>query len=54
MTTTDGVTDQTAPALIATLGGHYYTSAEVFAEDQSRIFETMWFCAARSGASANR
>ncbi|MBS1693559.1 MAG: aromatic ring-hydroxylating dioxygenase subunit alpha [Actinobacteria bacterium] len=53
MTTTDGVTDQTAPALIATLGGHYYTSAEVFAEEQSRIFETMWFCAARSGDLPN-
>lgn len=37
-----------APALLATLGGHYYTSAEVFAAEQERIFEATWFCAARS------
>ena len=37
-----------APALLATLGGHYYTSADVFADEQERIFENMWFCAVRS------
>src|SRR3712207_7119292 len=43
MTTTD------LPAsLISTLPGHYYTDPAVFALEQSRVFETMWFCAVRS------
>jgi Rieske 2Fe-2S family protein len=43
MTTTD------LPAsLIPTLAGHYYTDPAVFALEQSRIFEQMWFCAVRS------
>jgi len=48
-------TDQTdkASALIATLAGHCYTSADVFAREQSRILETMWFCAARSDELPN-
>jgi glycine betaine catabolism A len=37
-----------APALRATLGGNYYASADVFAAEQERIFENMWFCAVRS------
>lgn len=37
-----------SPALRATLGGHYYTSPEVFAAEQEHIFENMWFCAVRS------
>ena len=37
-----------APALRATLGGNYYTSADVFATEQEHIFENMWFCAVRS------
>jgi glycine betaine catabolism A len=37
-----------APALRATLGGNYYASPEVFAAEQERIFENMWFCAVRS------
>jgi Rieske 2Fe-2S family protein len=37
-----------APALLATLGGHFYTSSEVFADEQERIFENMWFCSVRS------
>lgn len=41
------------PALRATLGGHYYTSPQVFAAEQERIFETMWFCAARSSDLAS-
>ncbi|MDT5014604.1 MAG: glycine betaine catabolism [Mycobacterium sp.] len=40
-------TDQ-PPALLATLGGDYYTSATVFAAEQERIFESMWFCATRT------
>jgi len=35
-------------ALLATLGGKYYTSPEVFAAEQQHIFENMWFCAVRS------
>ncbi|MCK0174371.1 MULTISPECIES: aromatic ring-hydroxylating dioxygenase subunit alpha [Mycobacteriaceae] len=35
-------------ALLATLSGEYYTSPAVFAAEQERIFENMWFCAAHS------
>lgn len=37
------------PSLIATLGGHYYTDPTIFGLEQSQIFESMWFCAVRSG-----
>ncbi|GAB3843751.1 aromatic ring-hydroxylating dioxygenase subunit alpha [Dactylosporangium cerinum] len=36
------------PSLIATLPGNAYTDPQVFAQEQERIFEAMWFCAARS------
>ncbi|MDZ4264694.1 MAG: aromatic ring-hydroxylating dioxygenase subunit alpha [Mycobacterium sp.] len=39
---------QPPSALRATLGGAYYASPDVFAAEQDRIFETMWFCATRS------
>ncbi len=42
-----------SPALLATLTGDYYTSAEVFETEQDQIFEKSWFCAARSGDLAN-
>jgi Rieske 2Fe-2S family protein len=35
------------PSLISTLPGHYYTDPDVFAVEQQKIFEAMWFCAAR-------
>ncbi|BBH68813.1 (2Fe-2S) ferredoxin [Actinoplanes sp. OR16] len=35
-------------SLMPTLPGHYYTDPEIFALEQSRIFETMWFCVARA------
>ncbi len=35
-------------SLIPTLGGAYYTDPEVFAREQARIFERMWFCVVRS------
>jgi glycine betaine catabolism A len=35
-------------ALLATLGGNYYASNDVFAAEQEHIFENMWFCAVRS------
>ena len=40
-------------SLIPTLPGHYYTDPEVFAREQSRIFETMWFCAVRASDLPN-
>src|SRR3954471_5763645 len=39
---------ETSPSLIATLPGATYTDEAVFAAEQERIFEAMWFCAARS------
>lgn len=36
------------PTLLATLGGEFYTSADVFAAEQDRIFESSWVCAARA------
>ena len=33
---------------LPTLAGDYYTSRRVFAAEQERIFESMWFCAVRS------
>ncbi len=36
-------------SLIPTLGGHWYADERVFAAEQMRLFERMWFCAARSG-----
>ncbi|MET7657249.1 aromatic ring-hydroxylating dioxygenase subunit alpha, partial [Streptomyces sp. NPDC005486] len=35
-------------SLIATLPGSSYTDPEFFAQEQERIFETMWFCVARA------
>ncbi|MER6415275.1 aromatic ring-hydroxylating dioxygenase subunit alpha, partial [Streptomyces humidus] len=34
-------------SLIATLPGSSYTDPAVFAQEQERIFEAMWFCVAR-------
>lgn len=56
MTTTDSPMDlavSTAAvppdsSLISTLPGHYYTDPEIFAAEQRRLFEAMWFCAVRS------
>jgi Rieske 2Fe-2S family protein len=36
------------PSLISTLPGRYYTDPDVFALEQKRIFESMWFCAVRA------
>jgi phenylpropionate dioxygenase-like ring-hydroxylating dioxygenase large terminal subunit len=35
------------PSLLATLPGHYYTDPTVFALEQDRVFESMWFAVAR-------
>ena len=39
--------DMTTPSLIPTLPGRYYTDPAIFALEQERIFETMWFCVVR-------
>ncbi|GGK45199.1 (2Fe-2S) ferredoxin [Planomonospora parontospora subsp. parontospora] len=36
------------PSLIATLPGSFYSDDAVFALEQERIFESMWFCAVRA------
>lgn len=35
------------PSLLPTLPGTYYTDPAIFAAEQQRIFEAMWFCAVR-------
>ena len=35
-------------SLIATLPGTSYTDPAIFAQEQERIFEAMWFCAVRA------
>lgn len=35
------------PSLMATLPGQHYTDPTIFALEQSRVFETEWFCAVR-------
>ena len=43
------VTSTSLPdSLIATLPGSSYTDPGIFAQEQERIFEAMWFCAARA------
>ncbi|GAB3358409.1 aromatic ring-hydroxylating oxygenase subunit alpha [Modestobacter lapidis] len=37
-----------AASLIRTLPGRYYTDPDVFAREQTRVFEEMWCCAVRS------
>jgi Rieske 2Fe-2S family protein len=40
--------DSLTESLIRTLPGHAYSSREIFTAEQEKIFEQMWFCAARS------
>jgi Rieske 2Fe-2S family protein len=43
------VTSTSLPdSLIATLPGSSYTDPDLFAQEQERIFEAMWFCVARA------
>ncbi|HEX3788769.1 MAG TPA: aromatic ring-hydroxylating dioxygenase subunit alpha [Pseudonocardiaceae bacterium] len=35
-------------SLLRTLPGRYYTDPELFAAEQSAVFESLWFCAVRS------
>ena len=48
------IADETPPqsALLTTLGGTYYTSEVVFADEQTRIFEAMWMCTVRTAELA--
>ena len=39
---------QLPESLISTLPGRFYTDPQVFAQEQAKIFEEMWFCAARA------
>jgi len=39
--------DSISDSLVRTLPGHAYSSPQVFAQEQEKIFEQMWFCAAR-------
>ncbi|MBL7490114.1 aromatic ring-hydroxylating dioxygenase subunit alpha [Frankia sp. AgB1.9] len=45
MTDPAGGTERAGPSLLPTLPGAAYTSAEVFAREQERIFERLWTCA---------
>lgn len=40
------------PSLISTLPGEYYTDSGLFALEQERVFEAMWFCVARAAELA--
>ena len=42
----------TTPSLIRTLPGQYYTDPAIFAAEQEKVFESMWFCVARAGELA--
>jgi glycine betaine catabolism A len=47
------VTSTSLPdSLIATLPGSSYTDPGIFAQEQERVFETMWFCVARGSELA--
>jgi Rieske 2Fe-2S family protein len=41
-------TTQLPESLISTLPGHFYTDPQIFALEQAKIFEDMWFCAIRA------
>ncbi|NAZ81649.1 Rieske 2Fe-2S domain-containing protein [Kineococcus sp. R8] len=45
---TDTTRAPLSEGLLPTLGGHWYTDPGVFALEQERIFEQMWFCAVRA------
>src|ERR1700722_6900620 len=48
-TTADNASTAALPAsLLPTMPGHYYNDPAIFALEQAKIFEAMWFCAVRS------
>ncbi|MDH6133336.1 Rieske 2Fe-2S family protein [Kitasatospora sp. MAA4] len=42
------MTSELPPSLLPTLPGSSYTDPQIFAREQERIFEQMWFCAVRA------
>ena len=38
-----------SPTFLPTLGGSYYTDDAIFAQEQERVFSSLWFCAVRTG-----
>lgn len=38
----------TVASLLTTLPGTFYTNPAIFAREQERVFEQMWFCAIRA------
>lgn len=44
--------EPTGSSLLPTLSGEYYYQPAIFASEQDRIFERMWFCAARTAEIA--
>ena len=40
-------------SLISTLPGNYYTDPTIFAMEQDKVFESMWFCAIRAAISTS-
>jgi len=44
---------QLPESLISTLPGRFYTDPQLFALEQAKIFEEMWFCAARASDLPN-
>ncbi|MEU6084873.1 aromatic ring-hydroxylating dioxygenase subunit alpha [Streptomyces sp. NPDC047108] len=50
--TPTGASDGLPESLIATLPGDHYTDDGIFRLEQEHIFESMWFCAARSSELA--
>jgi Rieske 2Fe-2S family protein len=48
-TTADNASTAALPAsLLPTMPGHYYNDPAIFALEQAKIFESMWFCAIRA------
>ncbi len=46
-------TTELPESLISTLPGHFYTDPQIFAIEQAKIFEDMWFCAIRASDIPN-
>jgi Rieske 2Fe-2S family protein len=47
-TADDAATGALPASLLPTMPGHYYNDPAIFALEQAKIFEAMWFCAIRS------
>src|SRR5580698_2841515 len=47
-TADDAATSALPASLLPTMPGHYYNDPAIFALEQAKIFESMWFCAIRA------